>query len=211
MVFDVLAADGADLRFRPLVERRQVLEQLAQHWRPPLQVSPSSPSTTDQATALDWATEYRPAGIEGVMVKAAAGRYRPGRRDWIKVKSRENSEVIIGPVTGPLTAPQTVVVGLLQDGRLAILGRSVTLTKAQARSLAAMLRPAAPDHPVARRAHLPVRRGTDKVPLTKVEPVLVAEILADAAMEGAVYRHPVRFVRHRPDLTITDIAGPPEP
>jgi hypothetical protein len=113
MVFDVLAADGADLRFRPLVERRQLLEQLGLDWRPPLQVSPA---TTDEATALEWATDYRPAGIEGVMVKAAMGRYRPGRRDWIKVKSRESSEVIIGAVTGPLTAPQTVVVGLLRDG-----------------------------------------------------------------------------------------------
>jgi hypothetical protein len=46
------------------------------------------------------------------------------------------------------------------------------------------------------------------VQLTKVEPHLVAEILADAAIEGAVYRHPVRFVRHRPDLTIADVAGP---
>jgi ATP-dependent DNA ligase len=51
-----------------------------------------------------------------MMVKPAAGRYRPGRRDWIRVKSRESSEVIIGEATGPLTAPQTVVVGLLREG-----------------------------------------------------------------------------------------------
>jgi hypothetical protein len=29
-----------------------------------------------------------------------------------------------------------------------------------------------------------------------MEPVLVAQILAEAAMEGAVYRHPVRFLPH---------------
>jgi ATP-dependent DNA ligase len=208
MVFDVLADDWQDLRFRPLAERRDVLERLGQDWGPPLQISPA---TTDGATALDWATEYRPAGIEGVMVKAAAGKYRPGRRDWIKVRSRESSEVIIGAVTGPLTAPETVVVGLLVEGRLAIVGRSVTLTKAQARSLTAVLRPAAPEHPWPAEIATRFGAGRDKVQLTKVEPVLVAEILADAAMEGAVYRHPVRFVRHRPDLTITDIAGPSGP
>jgi ATP-dependent DNA ligase len=62
MVFYVLATDGEDLRFRPLVERRKVLERLGQQWRLPLQVSPA---TTDEATALAWATEYRVAGIEG--------------------------------------------------------------------------------------------------------------------------------------------------
>jgi ATP-dependent DNA ligase len=181
MVFDVLAGDGADVRFRPLVERRKVLEQLGQHWRPPLQVSPA---TTDEATALEWATAYRPAGIEGVMVKAAMGRYRPGRRDWIKLQSRESSEVIIGAVTGPLTAPQTVVVGLPRDGRLAIVGRSVTLTKAQARSLAAVLRPAAPDHPWPDELTSRFGAGRDTVPLTKVEP------LARASTSTAVDRAP---------------------
>jgi hypothetical protein len=41
--------------------------------------------------------------------------------------------------------------------------------------------------------------------LTKVEPVLVAEILTDAALHAGAFRHPVRFVRHRPDLTVADV------
>jgi ATP-dependent DNA ligase len=53
--------------------------------------------------------DYRPAGIEGVVVKAAAGAYAPGRRDWIKVKTRETVEVIVGAVTGPLARPRSML------------------------------------------------------------------------------------------------------
>lgn len=41
--------------------------------------------------------------------------------------------------------------------------------------------------------------------MTKVEPLLVVEVLADAALQAGAFRHPVRFVRHRPDLTVADL------
>lgn len=34
----------------------------------------------------------------------------------------------------------------------------------------------------------------------------VAEVLADSAQQAGAYRHPVRFVRHRPDLAAEDLA-----
>ena len=40
----------------------------------------------------------------------------------------------------------------------------------------------------------------DKVALTNVDPVVVAEVLADSALQGGQYRHPLRFVRIRMDL-----------
>lgn len=36
--------------------------------------------------------DYRPAGLEGLVAKAADGTYRPARGDWVKVKSRETAE-----------------------------------------------------------------------------------------------------------------------
>ena len=42
------------------------------------------------------------------------------------------------------------------------------------------------------------------VPLTKVEPWLMIEVAADSAMQGGRYRHPLRFVRVRADLTADD-------
>lgn len=121
MAFDVLAADGRDVRPLPLRERRAVLERLAAGWAPPLQVSPV---TTSESQARAWFVDYRPAGIEGLVVKAASGVYVPGRRDWVKVKSRETAEVIVGAVTGPIRQAVSVVVSLIAQGQLVIVGKS---------------------------------------------------------------------------------------
>jgi ATP-dependent DNA ligase len=101
VAFDLLAADGVDLRPYPFTERRTALERVAA-WTPPLQLSPT---TTDPDLARAWMRDYRPAGLEGIVVKAAAGSYNPGARDWLKVKSRETHEVVVGAITGTLTHP----------------------------------------------------------------------------------------------------------
>ena len=144
MLFDVLAVDGRDLRNQTLQQRREVMELLAKGWCPPLQLSPG---TRHEVTAREWFVDYRPAGIEGLVVKGATQRYRPGRREWVKVKSRETQEVIIGAVTGPITRPGTVVAGLVPDGDLVIVGKSVPLSRSQAASLATVLEPGRPEHP----------------------------------------------------------------
>lgn len=202
MAFDVLAHNAEDLRGHHLVTRRATLERISERWAPPLQVSPT---TTDEDTAKAWFVDYRPAGIEGLVAKAADGPYRPGRRDWVKVKSRETTEVIIGAVTGSLERPDSIVVGLLADGVLTIVGKSTPLSPTQARSLAAVLTPAGADHPWPDEVSSN-RFGTSraKLVLTKVEPVVVVEVLADSALQGGAFRHPVRFVRQRSDLSAAD-------
>ena len=47
--------------------------------------------------------------------------------------------------------------------------------------------------------------GRLSVPLTRVAPELVVEVSADAALQAGVFRHPLRFVRVRPDLTPEDV------
>ena len=203
MVFDVLAANWSDTRSRSLRERREVLEDLAVAWRPPLQLTPS---TTDEATARRWFIDFRVAGVEGLVVKAASSRYTPGRRSWVKVKSRESPEVIVGAVTGSLTRPETVVAGQVRDGVLHIVGRTTPLTRKQAVELADALVPAGPGHPWPDEVSSNrFGSGRDKVPLVKVEPVLVAEVLADAALHAGGYRHPLRYLRLRADLTPNDL------
>lgn len=69
-----------------MTARRQRLEQLAGSWVPPLQLTPV---TDDLDEARDW-FEVLPGamGVEGLVVKGAASRYAPGRRDaWVKVNS----------------------------------------------------------------------------------------------------------------------------
>jgi len=203
VAFDLLAVGGTDLRRRTLRVRREQLEALAGRWAPPLQLSPL---TADVEEALAWFRDFRPAGVEGLVVKAASGRYAPGRREWLKVKSWETTEIIAGGVIGPIEHPSQLVAGLLRDGELVVVGRTSPLAPRQAQELAAVLTPAGPDHP------WPDRIGTGRfgggrlsVPLTKVEPDVVVEVSADAALQAGVFRHPMRFVRVRADLQPGDL------
>lgn len=55
MVFDLLAVEGRDLRGYPWRTRRALLEELAQGWAPPLQLSPV---TDDEQVGRRWMVEY---------------------------------------------------------------------------------------------------------------------------------------------------------
>jgi ATP-dependent DNA ligase len=202
VAFDLLAAGGADRRAQ-LWRRRSQLEALAREWVPPLQLCPA---TEDPAEAERWSRDYRPAGVEGLVVKPAAGRYLPARRDWLKVKSWETTEVIVGGVLGTIEQPSQLVVGRYRDGELVIVGRTSPLRPQQAGALGGALVPAGPGHP------WPDQIGTGRfgggrlsVALTKVQPALVVEISADAALHAGVFRHPLRYVRARPDLHPDDL------
>jgi len=208
VVFDLLALAGEDLRDQPLSDRRAALEKLSRTWSPPLQLSPM---TDDIDVARRWMIDYRPAGIEGLVVKGAATRYEPNLRRWIKYKLRETTEVLVGAVVGPISRPEAFVAGLYQSDTLRMVGRTVPLRSAQSLALAEVLVPAGPGHPwpesvVANR----FGPGRDQVALTRVDPTVVAEISADAAQQGGVWRHPLRFVRVRPDLRPDDLPQLPD-
>jgi hypothetical protein len=47
------------------------------------------------------------------------------------------------------------------------------------------------------------------VPITKADPSVVVEVSADAALQAGVFRHPLRYVRLRPELQPGDV--PPIP
>jgi hypothetical protein len=124
----------------------------------------------------------------------------------LKVKHRDTIEVIIGGVLGPIDKPEVVIAGRYRGDELIQVGRTVPLTAAQSAELAAVLTPAAKDHP------WPDEIGTSRwaksgqtVPVTKVAPVVVAEVSADAALQAGAWRHPLRYTRHRPDLEPSDI------
>jgi ATP-dependent DNA ligase len=207
VAFDVLAAGGADLRNLRLSRRRAALEELAARWAPPMQLSPA---TADLEEARRWFDDFRPAGVEGLVAKGAGTRYAPGRREWLKVKSWETTEVLAGGVIGPIEQPSQLVAGRYRDGELVVVGRTSPLSPRQSAELAAALRPAADDHP------WPDRIGTGRfgggklsVPLTRVDPGVVVEVSADAALQAGVFRHPLRCVRVCQDLQPGDL--PPIP
>lgn len=203
VVFDVLATGNRDLRGHDWSARRAVLEDLAGTWRPPLQLSPV---TADPVEAERWMRDYYLAGIEGIVAKDAHGTYRPGQRVWTKVKHRETFEVLVGAVTGTAARPQAIIAGRRDDaGELIVVGRTADLTPAQAAQLAPLLREV-DEHPwpASITAHRWARRG-DRVRLTRVDPNVALEVSADAARQGRQWRHPLRFVRPRLDLTPNDV------
>jgi hypothetical protein len=82
--FDVLAVGSVDVRPMRWTARRRRLESLDGKWAPPLQLSPV---TSDVEEAEEWLEAFKASGVEGLVVKGAATRYQPGRRDWVKVNS----------------------------------------------------------------------------------------------------------------------------
>jgi ATP-dependent DNA ligase len=200
--FDLLAFSGDDIRSHPLTVRRKQLEQDAGRWAPPLQLSPM---TTDYDEAMAWFEDYRPVGVEGLVVKAASGRYVGGRRDWVKVKNRQTLEVIAGAVIGPIGKPAALVAGLMREGEFVIAGRSSDLNSAQSAQLAAVLEPADRGHPWPDVMSNGVFGNRKQVALTKVRPVVVVEVSADTGMQNGRYRHPLRYVRVRFDMEAADV------
>lgn len=206
-MFDVLAADGRDVRGEPFDVRRGLLEQAAAAWLPPLNLSPV---TDDVELAREWFQTMAPAGIEGLVVKAGAEPYRGGARQFLKVKRRLTLDVLCGAVTGPMSAPWTVVVGLPIEGELRIVGRTGPLSPGARRALAAALEPPRGVHPwparVTSGAFGRFNRTREPVELTLVEPIVV-EVSADNAWSGSSFRHLLTYLRVRPEVPVEDVAG----
>ena len=122
------------------------------------------------------------------------------------MKHRDTREVIIGGVLGPITRPDVVIAGLYRDNDLVIVGRTVSLHPRQAAELGKLLQPAKPGHPWPDQISSQRWGGKDsKKPLTKVEPLVVAEVTADTALQAGQWRHPLRLVRYRAELQPMDV------
>jgi ATP-dependent DNA ligase len=212
VVFDALWVGGRDLTVEPLGVRRRELEALLPGLVPPLQITPA---TRDRDVALQWLADYTAAGIgiEGLVVKALAEPYLPGRRSWLKLRHRHSVEAIVGAVTATLAAPQRLILGLYDEtGRLIVAGATGPLSPAQRREVAAELWPPTGSHPWP--TPLPAGRaggfaGPRLLPVTLVEPAVVVEIEADQAYEYGRWRHLARYRRLRPELHPRGLSPPP--
>ena len=95
--FDLIYREEEDLRGRPLIGRKEMLEKLL----------PKDPSVHYSTHVWDKGiAAFRRAsraGEEGVMAKLATSRYYSGERtrDWLKVKASLGQEVVIVGFTAP--------------------------------------------------------------------------------------------------------------
>ena len=152
-----------------------------------------TPHTADVSVAQDWLATL-PPGVDGVVAKREESAYRPGRRDWIKVRRERTAEAVVLGVADDPDRP-VLVLGLYGlDGELHPFGTTRALTPEQAAPLRPLL-------PFGRESDRPVpSRWTRHRPQRWIElPIaLVAEVSATHIDRGHL-RGAARFERWRPD------------
>jgi DNA ligase D-like protein (predicted ligase) len=199
-VFDLLYADGRDVRREPLCERKKLLCQV---------ISFSDPLRYAEHRDGDGVAYFEEAcrlGWEGLIAKRAAAPYRSGRtRDWLKFKCENSQELLICGYTDPRGARTHFGALLLgyydQDGRLVYAGKVGTgFSEATLASLGNALRAIGRDEPPFDRELLP-RSGSHALPRSGVhwvEPQLVAQVGFAEWTDAGQLRHP-RFLGLRRD------------
>ncbi len=121
-VFDVLYADGFDLRALPLGERKAILARRLGQSDTVRLVSPI------EEHGRDLEASARALGLEGVIGKRADSRYEAGRRSraWLKVKTVQRQELVVGGFTqgegGRRASFGALAVGYYEDGKLRYAG-----------------------------------------------------------------------------------------
>jgi len=121
--FDLLFADGRDLRKEMLRDRKAALEDLlAAH-------------AAGLGGRIRYVDHFESAGdavlhsacrlsLEGIVSKRLDSSYRSERSDdWVKSKCRAGHEVVIGGWTGEGAHLRSLLVGVNRDGRLVYTGR----------------------------------------------------------------------------------------
>ncbi|NMO57698.1 ATP-dependent DNA ligase [Actinoplanes sp. TBRC 11911] len=213
VAFDVLRdARRRDLLDHPLHVRRNRLRRLANSAPPQLVICPQ---TSNERTAREWIADWTTAGIEGLVVKPRDGIYRPGGGDWIKIRTRQTTDYVIGGLTGTFEQPYSLLLGRYDErGMLRFSGQTHRIPAAQRKELARLrTMPFSGDangHPWP--CPLPASWAgqlADRLalPYLQVEPTLVAEVETDTAHDGPYerLRHRARLVRIRPDLQTRDV------
>jgi ATP-dependent DNA ligase len=137
VAFDVLAADGQDVRERPQHERRAILERLLAGVAPPIHVTPI---TRDHATAVEWLARFEGAGLDGVIAKPIDGVYAPGKRAMLKIKHARTADCVVAGFRWHKSGEDRVgslLLGLYDDrGRLQHVGVTSAFTMAVRKQLA---------------------------------------------------------------------------
>ena len=220
VAFDLIAADGRDLRDLPLSERRTRLERLLADVAPPIHLTPM---TRDRALASEWLSRFEGAGLDGVIAKPEDGTYEPGKRAMIKVKHARTADCVVAGFrwhkNGKNVLIGSLLLGLFDDrGRLQHVGVTSSFSMARRRELAEELEPLRKDaldgHPwrewaQAEGADGRMPGGQSRWSAGKDlswEPLRVervCEVKYDH-MQGDRFRHAAVFLRWRPDKAPAD-------
>jgi ATP-dependent DNA ligase len=214
VAFDLLAADGTDLRARPQRGRRERLEALLAGVTPPVHLTPM---TRDLHVAKEWLARFEGAGLDGVIAKPEAGLYEPGTRAMIKVKHARTADCVVAGFRwhkdGRDARVGSLLLGLYDaKGRLQHVGVtsafSMKAREALVKELAPLRTDAMSDHPW--RAWAQAGGEMTRMPggsrwsagkdlsWEPLRPERVCEVKYDH-MQGDRFRHAAVFLRWRSD------------
>jgi bifunctional non-homologous end joining protein LigD len=183
--FDLLYADGYDLREVKLIDRKAALRTLVPRGEGPVRFSDDF--DTEGEIVLENACRL---SLEGIVSKRSDAPYRSGRnRDWIKSKCSQRQEFVIAgyvPSSTGANAIGSLVLGVHENGKLKHVGRVGTgFTARTARELWELLEKRRIDKPpFADKLTAEERRD-----VRWVEPELVAEVEFRSWTGGHILRH----------------------
>jgi bifunctional non-homologous end joining protein LigD len=119
-VFDVLYADGYDLKPAPLLERKQFLKQIL---REDARVRYSDHVIEKGKEIYDLAVSQQ---LEGLIAKRIDSPYPEGRSAaWVKIKLAQDIDAVVGGWTSPRGSREhfgALLVGLYDNGQLEFIG-----------------------------------------------------------------------------------------
>ena len=189
--FDVLSIDGTDTVALPYLDRRRLLAGLVEAgdaWTVPAH------HLSGGADLLAATAEQQ---LEGLIAKRVDSTYRPGARskDWLKIKNRARTEVVVGGFTagtgGRAGSFGALLVGVPTEAGLRFAGGVGTgFTRAALDSVLAELRPLVTDHhPFVDTPPRPVARTATWVRPQRSAVIEIAEFTNDGHVRHASFLH----------------------
>jgi len=196
-VFDVLRADGADLRRRPLLERKRALRALLRYGDP-VRLTPYRLSGGEEYFA-----EVCRKGWEGLIAKRADATYPTGRtKDWLKFKCEAGQELVVVGWTDPEGSREALgalLLGYYRGDDLVYAGKVGTGFSQQVlRDLLARLQPLEVDESPCTAGTLPRKA------VHWARPELVAQVAFTEWTGAGQLRHP-RFLGLRTDKKAAEV------
>jgi bifunctional non-homologous end joining protein LigD len=208
-IFDLLWLEGRDLTGLPFSERRALLKS----------ITPDDGiirySDSFETGGKEFFAKAQKLGLEGIMAKRTDSIYSPGARsrDWLKIKTVNRQEVVIGGFTRNADSPKlfsALLVGVFEKGRLQYTGKVGTgFTEQMQRDMMKRFKPLIQKvSPFATQPDINLpsrfRPNPPDATATWLKPVLVGEVAFREMTTDGVMRQP-SFQGMREDKDAKDV------